>query len=242
MNNLAVIGGRAHINGVTFVTTSHVVRGKLKNGEVTFDVRKLPESRLLEAMVRVPFVRGISKLAMLNWNLFLFVVFLLAIPWSWFFPTNDSDTTISDRPVIVEYVVVPIVLIFLLKQLWQFHGAEHKAFNVYTSGGQLLLAHVKAADRVSSRCGTNLVVIVLPIYFLLSYMFYQIPLLIYLLSMSVGYEIFNWSSRRNSLKLVFEIAAIIQKYIVTKEPNEEQILLAISTLSKAIELDQCAEK
>ncbi len=131
----------------------------------------------------------------------------------------------------------------MLKRLWQFHGAEHKAFNVYTSGGQLLLGPVQAADRVSGRCGTNLVVILLPIYYLLSYVLYQIPLLMYLVSMSVGYEIFNWSSGRNRLKLVFKIAAIIQKYIVTKEPNEEQILLSISTLSKAIELDQeCAVK
>ena len=152
-------GGRA---------STHVVRGKLKNGEVTIHVRKLPESRLIEAMDRVPFVRGISKLAKLNWNLFLFVVLLLAIPWDWFFPANHADTAISVWSVFAVDGVVLITLIFLLKRLWQFHGAEHKAFNVYTSGGQLLTEPVQVADRVSGRCGTNLVVIVLPIYFLLS--------------------------------------------------------------------------
>ncbi|MDR3586204.1 MAG: DUF1385 domain-containing protein [Desulfosporosinus sp.] len=49
---------------------------------------------------------------------------------------------------------------------------------------------------------------------------------------------FNWGSRRNRLKVVFKIAAIIQKYIVTNEPNEAQIRVAIAALSKAIELDQ----
>ena len=235
---MAVLGGRAHVNGITFATSKYVVRGKLKNAVVTLNVQKLPESRLLEAMDRVPFVRGISKLAKLNWNLFLVVVLLLAIPWNWIFPANYTDATVSVWSVIVEYGIVPIVLIFLLKRLWQFHGAEHKAFNVYTSGGQLLPEPVQAADRVCGRCGTNLVVIVIPIYFLLSYVLYQIPLLLYLVSMSVGYEIFNWGSRRNRLKVVFKIAALIQKYIVTKEPNEAQIRVAIVALSKAIELDQ----
>jgi len=235
---MAVLGGRAHINGITFATSTHVVRGKLKNGVVTLQVRKLPESRLLEAMDRVPFVRGISKLAKLNWNLLLFVVLLLAIPWGWVFPANHADTIISAWSVFAVYGVVLIALRFLLKRLWQFHGAEHKAFNVYTGGGQLLPGPVQAADRVSSRCGTNLVVIMLPINFLLSYVLNQFPLLIFLVTISVGYEVFNWSSRRNRLKVVFRIAAIIQKYIVTKEPNESQIQVAITALSKAIELDQ----
>jgi uncharacterized protein YqhQ len=238
VSDLAVLGGRAHINGITFATGKYVVRGKLKNGTVTLKVQKLPESRLLEAMDRIPFVRGISKPAKLNWNLFLFVVLLLAIPWSWIFPANYADVTVSVWSMLVVYGVVPIVLIFLLKRLWQFHGAEHKAFNVYTSGRQLLTGPVQAADRVSGRCGTNLVVIVIPIYFLLSFILYQFPLLMYLVSMSVGYEIFNWSSRQNRLKLVFKIAAIIQRYIVTKEPNEAQIRVAIAALSRAIELDQ----
>ena len=238
MSGLAVLGGRAHFNGITFATSTHVVRGKLNNGVVTIHVRKLPKSRLLEAMDRVPFVRGISKLAKINWNLFLVVVLLLAIPWNWFFPANQANTTISVWSVFTEYGVVLITAIFLFKRLWQFHGAEHKAFNVYTSGGQLLPDTVQAADRVCGRCGTNLVVIVFPIYFLLSYVLYQIPLLLYLVSMSVGYEIFNWGSRRNRLKVVFKIAALIQKYIVTKEPNDAQIRVAIAALSKAIELDQ----
>ncbi|MDR3601839.1 MAG: hypothetical protein P4L49_15365 [Desulfosporosinus sp.] len=31
---MAVLGGHAHFNGITFATSTHVVRGKLKNGVV----------------------------------------------------------------------------------------------------------------------------------------------------------------------------------------------------------------
>ncbi|AFM41795.1 putative metal-dependent enzyme [Desulfosporosinus acidiphilus SJ4] len=235
---MAVLGGRAHLNGITFATNKFVVRGKLKNGDVRIHIRKLPENRLLEVMDRIPFIRGISKLAKLNGKLFLVIILLLAIPWEWFFSSNSADAAVSLWSVIAIYGTVLIVLVFLFKELWQYHGAEHKAFNVYSSGGLLEAEQVQAADRVSSRCGTNLVVIMLPIVFLLSNVLIQIPLLLYLVSMSLSYEIFDWSYRRKRLSIIFKIAAILQKYIVTKEPNEDQLRLAIKTLSKAIELDR----
>ncbi|MDR3601838.1 MAG: DUF1385 domain-containing protein [Desulfosporosinus sp.] len=93
-------------------------------------------------------------MAKINWNLFLVIILLLAIPWNWFFPANQANTTISAWSLVAEYGVVLIISIFLFKRLWQFHEAEHKTFNIYTSGGQLLLESVQAADRVCGRCGT----------------------------------------------------------------------------------------
>jgi len=34
---LAVIGGRAHLNGITFVTDTHIVRGKISHGSVSIN-------------------------------------------------------------------------------------------------------------------------------------------------------------------------------------------------------------
>ncbi|MDP4159101.1 MAG: DUF1385 domain-containing protein [Bacillota bacterium] len=237
---MAVIGGRAHINGITFATNTHVVRGKLKNGELTVYVQRLPEYAIIKAMDKIPFVRGISKLAKINLKLFLMIVIILATPWDWIFPSGQVETSSIDWYVLGIYILVLIAAVFLLKRLWQYHGAEHKAFNIYTSGNEFLLESVIRADRVSDRCGTNLVVILLPIMFLLSFVLGNFPLLLYLLSISVGYEIFNWSSRKQRLRIVFAIAAIIQKYIVTAEPTEEQIQLAIATIRKAIETEKQA--
>ena len=228
---MAIIGGRAHINGITFATNTHLVRGKLIQGDLSVKVRRLPGIRIFNVMDRVPLLRGVSKLAKLNLKMFLVIVLFLAIPWDWVFPSNDMVVSEAIWPMF-GFV---IILVFFLKQLWQFHGAEHKVFNIYTSGADLSLSAVRDASRVSDRCGTNLAVILLPIVFLLSYV--TIPLFIYVAAFSIGYEIFNWSSRRKRLKPAFLIAGFIQRYIVTAEPTEDQLRLAIVTLSKAIECE-----
>jgi len=168
------------------------------------------------------------------------MILFLAVPWDWIVPPAPNEVVVAESvwPVLAVYGLVLIALVFLLKRLWQFHGAEHKAFNIYTSGADLSLSAVKEASRVSERCGTNLVVILLPIVTLLSLVTYQMPLVILVVSLSIGYEIFNWSSRRQHLKRVFLIAGFIQKHIVTAEPTEEQMRVAIATLSRAIESEE----
>ena len=234
VNRLAVIGGRAHINGITFATGTSLVRGKLKDGEITFRVLRLPEYRIIERMDKVPFLRGISKLAKLNLKFFLFILVLLALPWDWIFPSSGSEATLPLWFVLGIYGLMLLILKLILKRLWQFHGAEHKAFNVYTSGRELSEELVQQANRVSERCGTNLVVILLPLMLLLSLLI-QIPLFTYLLSLSLGYEIFDWAAKRQRLRPVFVIAGYIQQYFVTAEPSAEQIRLAIATLTEAMQ-------
>jgi uncharacterized protein YqhQ len=237
---LAVIGGRAHFNGITFATNTHIVRGKLFQGNITISVRRLPNLKIFEIMDKVPFLRGISKLAKINYKWFFLILLLFVIPWDWLLP-SDSTIPASSGSVwasLLFYGLLLIILKLLLKQLWQFHGAEHKAFNSYTGGSGLDLNQVSEASRVSDRCGTNLAVILFPMLSLLSYVMYQMPLLMFVLSLSLGYEIFHWSSLNHRLKPVYMAARFIQRYIVTAEPNEEQLRVAIATLTKAIECDQ----
>ena len=236
---MAVIGGRAHLNGITFATSTHVVRGRLTQGLISVKIRRLPLIWLFNVMDKVPFLRGVTKLVKLNLNLFICLIILLCIPWDLIFASNTTtlDISASVWPVFAIYGFVIVALVIFLKRLWQFHGAEHKAFNIYLTGGDLSLNTVQDASRLSERCGTNLVVILLPLMIIQFLFLYQSQLLIYLVSISIGYEIFNLSSKRHRLKPVFIVAGFIQKYIVTAEPTEEQLRVAIATLSKAIECE-----
>ncbi|AET69165.1 putative metal-dependent enzyme [Desulfosporosinus orientis DSM 765] len=231
---MAVIGGRAHINGITFATDTHVVRGTLSKGSLSIKVQPLPCLQIFSAMDKVPFLRGISKLAKLNLKTFLLMILLFAIPWDWLVPWNDSFISESFWSWL-GLLGFFFIMVFLLKPLWQFHGAEHKAFNIYTNGKSLSLSTVKAASRVSERCGTHLAVLLMPIVILLS--FETIPLYLFVLALSIGYELFYWNSRSKGYLPISRIAELIQNYIVTAEPTEEQLQLAIATLSKAIDYD-----
>lgn len=229
---MAVIGGRAHLNGITFVTNTHVIRGKLSKGTLSINVHRLPGVVIFNLLDKIPFLRGVSKIAKLNLKLFIAFLLFLIIPWDWVYPNLDLGVSELTGFNFVIYGLVFILLIVLLKRLWQFHGAEHKAYNIYLSGADLSLNAVREASRVSDRCGTNLAVIALPILILLSSV--TLPVFVLVAAIPIGYEIFNWCSRGNRLKLVFLIASFIQQHIVTAEPTEEQIQLATATLSRAI--------
>jgi len=230
---LAVIGGRAHINGVTFATNTHVVRGRLTQGTISISVRQLPGIRLFKLMDKVPFLRGVSSLARLNLKLFLEIIFFLAIPWERIFPVSDFNGFDSIWACLAAYIIVLLLLVVLLRRLWQFHEAEHKAFNSYTNGDDLTITSVRTASRISNRCGTNMAVIAIPLAILLSFITMPLPLVVIVLAIS--YEIFNRNFQKYHFRPIIFIAEFIQKYIVTAEPTEEQILLAAATLSQAIE-------
>ena len=114
-------------------------------------------------MDKIPFLRGVSKLAKLNLKLFLASVLILTIPWDWIIPYDNLVVSESIWLEFTIYGLVLILLVVLLKRLWQFHGAEHKAYNIYMSGADLSLSSVREASRVSDYCGTNLTVIAIPI-------------------------------------------------------------------------------
>ncbi|HEY8910265.1 MAG TPA: DUF1385 domain-containing protein [Desulfosporosinus sp.] len=232
---MAIIGGRAHLNGITFVNNTHIVRGKIVHGRLSIHEHRLPGLRVFNLMDKIPFLRGVSKVAKLNHKLFLASILILIIPWDWLLPSDNLVVSESVWLELAFYGSVLMILVVLLKRLWQFHGAEHKAFNVYMSGGDLSLGAVREASRVSERCGTNLAVIALPIVVLLSLV--TMPMLILVVALPIGFEIFNWSSRSNRLKPAFMMASFIQQHIVTAEPTEQQIQLATATLARAIECD-----
>lgn len=230
---MGVIGGRAHINGITFITNTHSVRGKLSHGTVSITKRKLPGIRIYDLIDKVPFLRGLSKIAKLNHKLVLASLLILAIPWDWMLHSDNLLVFEFGGFELAIYGVVLVILVILLKPLWQFHGAEHKALNIYWGGGDFSLSLVRDASRVSKHCGTNLAVIAFPIIISLSYV--TMPVLLIVVALPLGYEIANWSTRNNRLKPVSLLASLIQKYLVTAEPTEEQILLATTTLSIAME-------
>ncbi|KLU65566.1 hypothetical protein DEAC_c27030 [Desulfosporosinus acididurans] len=230
---MGVIGGRAHLNGITFATNTHVVRGRLSKGMISIRVRRVPGIRIFMLMDKVPFLRGISSLLKLDIKLFLGVILFLTIPWDWFFPVTNFLDFDSTWKSIAAYCIVFLILMVSLRRMWQFHGAEHKAYNIYVSCGELSLKSVRGASRISEHCGTNLAVLAIPIAILLSFTNLALPLI--MIALAISYEIYNRSFRKFRLRPVKFVAGMIQKYIVTVEPTDEQILLATATLTKAIE-------
>lgn len=157
--------------------------------------------------------------------------------------------------------LIYLALIMVLKdirRLYMYHGAEHKTINAYEHGLPLTPEDVKTASRIHDRCGTSFLFIVLLINIIIISLvnwaigiqyiqnsalqvLAKICVEIVLLPVIAGisYEILKLLARfDNRVAGVFKVPGmLLQKYLTTREPDEDMIEVAIAAFNKVLEMD-----
>ena len=133
------------------------------------------------------------------------------------------------------------------KEVWRYHGAEHKAVNAYEHGADLRdLRAVATYSRVHNRCGTNLVIIMgalmvlgyvaivaLPAAGVLSSLFAVVALI-------SARELFRLVTRRPASavsRVVLAGGKALQRCVTTREPGPEHLELACAALNRVLDLE-----
>jgi uncharacterized protein YqhQ len=133
------------------------------------------------------------------------------------------------------------------KNIWRYHGAEHKAVNAYEQGVDLAdVSKVMTCSRVHDRCGTNLAVLCI-LLVTLGY-----PLVGTLATAGLGsilyaacvlvlaMELFRLLAKRPRSRLSRTLLAggkALQRGVTTREPAPEHTALACAALSRVLELE-----
>jgi len=138
-----------------------------------------------------------------------------------------------------------------IKRLFAYHGAEHKAVNAYEGGVPLELEAVRGYSTAHVRCGTSFLFVVLVIAIILHALVGLPSLWLMVLSRillipviaALSYEIVSFGGRHSDNVLVRAVLApgLLLQRLTTKEPNDGQLEVAISALSKVMEVDQHEE-
>jgi len=159
----------------------------------------------------------------------------------------------SLRVVVFLTYLLAIGLLKDVKELFQFHGAEHKTINTYEKKLALEPSIIDKATRINPRCGTSFIFLVLLISIILfsildsvvsirfgrpdllvriSYHLLCIPIVA-----GVSYEILKFSDKHidNKLVLFFISPGLMLQRITTKEPTLEQIEVAVVALKGALD-------
>lgn len=128
-----------------------------------------------------------------------------------------------------------------MKQIFRYHGAEHKAVNCYEAGVPLTPKNAKKYPKEHIRCGTSLLVIVIVVSILLFSLikdprwYVNIPLRILFVPLIAGiaYEAVKIASRfkNNALVKIILAPGIWTQKLTTKEPTLKQIEVAIKALN-----------
>jgi len=131
-----------------------------------------------------------------------------------------------------------------LRRVFEYHGAEHKTISCYEAEDELVPARAKLYSRLHPRCGTSFLLIVMvlaifvfaPIglpawYWLLASRILGIPLIA-----GLSYEVIKWAGRNRRKRWVRAVMwpGLMLQNLTTREPDEEQLAVAIASLDKVL--------
>lgn len=147
-----------------------------------------------------------------------------------------------------------------IRRVFQYHGAEHKAINTLEADQALSIEMCRAQTRLHPRCGTSFAIIVL-IVGLLTFTFvprypvsghpgpniildvtvrFFIELCILPIIAGISYELLRFAGTFRNEKWVNAAfkPGIWSQFLTTREPDEEQIEVALAALKACIDAEE----
>ncbi|MGB7604502.1 MAG: DUF1385 domain-containing protein [Lutisporaceae bacterium] len=137
-----------------------------------------------------------------------------------------------------------------IRRVFEYHGAEHKTIFCYEYGEELIVENVRKHGRLHPRCGTSFLFIVMIISILMfsmfewSSLFYRIAVRLLMLPVVAGisYELIKWAGRSQSrLARILSTPGMWLQKITTREPDDQQIEVAIEALKNVLVEDPEAD-
>lgn len=146
--------------------------------------------------------------------------------------------------------IAAIALMPDIRRVFEYHGAEHKTINCYEAGEELSVANVRRHTRFHKRCGTSFIIIVLFTSIIVFSFFGRPPFLqrvllhLALLPVVAGisYEFIRLAGKKNAPAILSVLSqpGIWTQHITTREPDDEQIEVAIRSLEMVVSRDEAS--
>ena len=168
---------------------------------------------------------------------------------------------VQDNHVVLNLIEGVIRLVLFLLYIWgigltkdiqrvfQYHGAEHKTIHTYELDLPLTVENVRKQSRLHARCGTNFLLIVMVVsIFVFAFLGWP-NLLERILSRvllmpvvaGIAYEVIHLAGRseHSFVKALIKPGLVLQ-YMTTREPEDDQIEVAIRALEEVRPLESDA--
>ena len=129
-----------------------------------------------------------------------------------------------------------------IKDVFRYHGAEHKTIHCYENGLELTPANAQQFYTLHPRCGTSFLMFVLVISLILfsllgwPNLFWRILSRVLLLPVIAGlsYELLRWAGRSDNIVVkILSIPGLLLQKLTTNEPTDKHLEVAIAAM-KAI--------
>jgi uncharacterized protein YqhQ len=134
-----------------------------------------------------------------------------------------------------------------IRRVFEYHGAEHKTVFTWEAGLPLTVENARPQPRQHPRCGTSFLMVVMLVSIVLfsiikfDSLIYNMLVRIALVPVVAGisYEIIRLSAKREG-SFIFKmitLPGVWLQNITTKEPDDEQLEVAIEALKESLKLE-----
>lgn len=183
-------------------------------------------------------------------GVFFILPTIIGRSFSEFFP-NAIVYNLLEGLIRIGFFLIYILLVSQIKdikRIFQYHGAEHKTIQAYENDEELKPENVRKYSTIHVRCGTSFLIIVMTVAILIFALLGKQPMIWRIISRilllpviaGISYELIRLAgkfSKYKAVNILFYPGLLLQK-ITTKEPDNDQIEVAISSFKKVIEAEK----
>lgn len=140
----------------------------------------------------------------------------------------------------------------VIKRVFQYHGSEHKVINCFENGLPLTVENVQAQSRLHYRCGSSFilftVIVGMFIYFLVPtdpfWLRIVDRILLIPVVLGVSFEVLQLTNACRNIPILRYLGypGLWLQLLTTKEPNDEQVEVAIASFNKLLEIEKDISK
>lgn len=169
---------------------------------------------------------------------------------------TDSTVILNLSEGLVRIIIFLLYMIFCtrmpdLKQVFRYHGAEHKTIFCYEKGLELTVDNVRKQSRFHPRCGTSFLFVVMIISILVfsvvqwrnAWVRMALRLLLLPVVVGISYEIQRWAGRHdNWFTAILTAPGKALQRLTTAEPDDGMMECAIEALKLVIPEEEGADR
>ncbi|MBR2952952.1 MAG: DUF1385 domain-containing protein [Clostridia bacterium] len=138
----------------------------------------------------------------------------------------------------------------MIKRVFMYHGAEHKAIFCYENGLELTVENIRKMSRFHPRCGTAFMFVMIILSMIASFslvlifpelaninkiLWMVIKLAILPIVMGIGYEFIKYAGKHENIIVnILSYPGLLMQRITTVEPTDDIIEVAIESIKAVI--------
>jgi len=243
---IRIVGGFSEPNTIAILSDEFVATAQsFSNGHIACKVeRRAPIARFILKCSHYPMPRllyfMLAILSVFKKSTLILLALLFCAIYTLVRTYNPFPGWLTDHQETTNWIMVvdQILIIFLpLLYIWShiatWHGAEHMAIAAYRRNKTVKIKDIEKESRVDDFCGTRFIV---PIYltpYILSFFFDSYNWIFYLVTVECLLWIdYLWGFWK--IPIISHISWVLQKYILTRQPGEQELRTAQRALKKLI--------